>query len=90
MSQVNFCQSCGMPLSEESQLGTNNDGTKNHEYCTYCYQNGSYTNDCTMDEMIQFCIGPMVENNANLTEESARKMMEGFFPTLKRWSQAQQ
>jgi len=31
-----FCQSCGMPLNPEV-LGTEKDGSKNEEYCTYCY-----------------------------------------------------
>ncbi|MBR6920026.1 MAG: zinc ribbon domain-containing protein, partial [Bacteroidales bacterium] len=47
-----FCQSCGMPLTEE-MLGTNADGSKNGDYCSYCYKDGAFTNDCTMDEMIE-------------------------------------
>lgn len=34
-----FCQSCGMPLTEEI-LGTNADGIKNEDYCIYCYKDG--------------------------------------------------
>ena len=46
-----FCQSCGMPLNPEV-LGTEKDGSKNEEYCTYCYADGHFTVECTMDEMI--------------------------------------
>jgi general stress protein 26 len=46
-----FCQSCGMPLSPEV-LGTNADGRKNEDYCMYCYKNGKFLQDCTMEEMI--------------------------------------
>ena len=49
-----FCQSCGMPLTEEV-LGTNADGSKNEEYCMYCYRDGQFLQDCTMDEMIEHC-----------------------------------
>jgi len=35
-----FCQSCGMPLTEEA-YGTEKDGSKNVEYCHYCYEVGS-------------------------------------------------
>ena len=35
--EMNFCQSCGMPLTEEV-LGTNVDGSKNEDYCMYCYK----------------------------------------------------
>ena len=40
MTEMKFCQSCGMPLSEEV-LGTNADGSKNEEYCIYCYKDGA-------------------------------------------------
>ena len=34
-SEMKFCQSCGMPLTQEI-LGTNADGSKNEDYCMYC------------------------------------------------------
>ena len=43
-----FCQSCGMPLTEEV-LGTNVDGSKNEDYCMYCYKDGNFLQDCTME-----------------------------------------
>ena len=49
-----FCQSCGMPLTDEV-LGTNADGTKNEDYCMYCYKDGKFLQDCTMDEIIEHC-----------------------------------
>ena len=51
---IKFCQSCGMPLSA-NVLGTEADGSKNEEYCMYCYMNGKFLQDCTMDEMIEHC-----------------------------------
>ena len=50
-----FCQSCGMPLSDATVLGTETNGSKNEEYCCYCYVDGHFTVDCTMDEMIDHC-----------------------------------
>ena len=52
--ELKFCQSCGMPLSPEV-LGTNADGSKSDEYCIYCYKDGAFTGDFTMDQMIEFC-----------------------------------
>ncbi len=49
-----FCQSCGMPLTEDV-LGTNADGSKNEDYCMYCYRDGHFLQDCTMEEMIEHC-----------------------------------
>ena len=83
-----FCQSCGMPLNDEV-LGTNADGSKNEEYCMYCYKDGKFTNDCTMDEMIGFCAQFVDEVNKNMpkpmTKDEYKQMMRQYFPTLKRW-----
>lgn len=38
-----FCQSCGMPLQNEADYGTEAGGARSEEYCTYCYQNGGFT-----------------------------------------------
>lgn len=81
-----YCQSCGMPMGSTEELyGTNADGSKSRDYCKYCYENGEFTSACSMDEMIEFCIPPMVSANDGMTEEKARSMMREYFPTLKRW-----
>ena len=81
-----YCQSCGMPMGETDELyGTESDGTKSRDYCSYCYENGAFTVNCTMKEMIEFCVKPTVENVPGMTEESARAMMHEHFPQLKRW-----
>lgn len=84
-----YCQSCGMPMGETDELyGTNADGSKSAEYCHYCYKDGAFTFDCTMDEMVEQCVQPMVDGNPGMTADDARKMMQEFFPQLKRWQQA--
>ena len=40
--EMKFCQSCGMPLSDEV-FGTEANGAKNEEYCIYCYKDGGFT-----------------------------------------------
>lgn len=90
MSEKNqkFCQSCGMPMGDgREQYGTNADGSKNEDYCSYCFENGAFTFHGTMEEMIEICIPPMVAANPKMTEEEARKIMREWFPTLKRWQQ---
>ena len=83
-----FCQSCGMPLTDEI-LGTNADGTKNEDYCIYCYKDGKFLQDCTMDEMIEHCAQFVDEVNKNLprpmTKEEYIGQMKTYFPHLKRW-----
>ena len=86
--EMKFCQSCGMPLTDEV-LGTNADGSKNEDYCMYCYKDGKFLQDCTMDEMIEHCMQFLDEVNKNMpqpmTKEEYKQMMQGFFPMLKRW-----
>lgn len=38
-----FCQSCSMPIDHIDDRGTEKDGSKNNEYCKYCYQDGAFT-----------------------------------------------
>ncbi|MBP0981119.1 MAG: zinc ribbon domain-containing protein [Oscillospiraceae bacterium] len=82
--EMKFCQSCGMPLSDEV-LGTEANGAKNEEYCIYCYKDGGFTADCSMDEMIEFCVAPMKDAHPEMTREEIVEGMRKFFPTLKRW-----
>lgn len=89
MMEMKFCQSCGMPLTKPEEQGTNADGSLNEDYCTYCYQNGKFTQDYTMDEMIDHCAQFTEEFNKDsdqkLTKEEAIAGMKEYFPTLKRW-----
>ena len=47
------CQSCGMPLKKDPKgSGTNSDGSKNNMYCSYCFENGEFTQpNITLKEM---------------------------------------
>lgn len=84
-----FCQSCGMPIQTDEQFGTNKDGSPNQEYCCYCYKEGAFTSECTMDEMIEQCIQHLDEfnkdSNTQFSKEEAITMMKKHFPSLKRW-----
>ena len=48
-----FCRSCGMPLTKNEDCGTNVDGSTNFDYCKYCYREGKFLQDSTMDEVMQ-------------------------------------
>ena len=96
--EMKFCQICGMPLTEEV-LGTNADGSKNKEYCMYCYKDGQFLQDCTMEEMIEHCAQFFAEQSGKaervgavneglekpITKEEYIGMMKTYFPQLKRW-----
>ncbi len=85
MQDQSLCQSCAMPLTEDI-LGTNADGSKNREYCSYCYKDGKFTSDMTMEQMIGFCAPMMAESMPELTQDKAKEQMRAFFPQLKRWA----
>ena len=81
-----YCQSCGMPMTEDSMFGKNADGSKNEDYCCYCYPNGEFANpDETIEEMIENCAPYMVESGVCPDNDSAKKLLAGHLPTLKRW-----
>ncbi len=92
MEEKIFCQSCGMPMEQESDFGTNGDGTKNRDYCCYCYQDGAFTGEeMTMADMIAFNLDFNEKNGHPFgTQEEAKKTMEQWFPTLKRWKETEQ
>ncbi|MFR9166536.1 MAG: zinc ribbon domain-containing protein [Dysgonomonas sp.] len=87
--EQNFCQSCGMPMTTSEMYGTNKDNSLNNEYCVYCYKDGHFTQDLTMDEMIERCAEFVNEYNKDaeqkLTKEEAVIRMKQYFPLLKRW-----
>lgn len=61
MENEKFCQSCSMPLDND-MLGTERDGSKNTEYCKYCYQNGEFVNPhMTIEEMRKIVVSKMEE-----------------------------
>ncbi len=84
--EMKICQSCSMPMTTDKMFGTNKDGDKNEGYCTYCYQNGKFTSDSTMEEMIEFCVKPCLDNGVYPDAETARSEMMKMFPNLKRWA----
>lgn len=84
-----FCQSCGMPMNTDDDRGTNADKSINEEYCHYCYENGKFTKEETMEEMIESCIPFGLQEGVYKDEKTARDAMMSFYPTLKRWSMAE-
>lgn len=78
------CQSCGMPLKKDPKGGgTDADGSTSQLYCSYCYENGQFTQpDMTMEGMQTFV-------KAKMKEMGFPGFFAGFFtrgiPRLERW-----
>ncbi len=80
------CQSCGMPMGDTNELyGSEKNNEKSLEYCHFCYENGEFKYDVTIEGMIDILIPFMLEHNKSMKEEEARNIMVEFLPTLKRW-----
>ena len=79
-----ICQSCGMPLKKDPNSGgTEADEKKKKKYCSYCYQDGKFTMDCTAKEMQDYCYNMMI------TKMKMPKLLAKLFtisiPKLERW-----
>ena len=78
-----------MPLTKNEDCGKNADGSINYDYCQYCFKDGHFTQEMTMDQMIKHCAQFADELNKNsehkITREEFIQRMHGFFPMLKRW-----
>jgi predicted amidophosphoribosyltransferase len=83
MENNNFCQSCSMLLDKPELLGTEKDGSKNKEYCSYCYQKGSFTTpNITLGEMQAMVKQQMGKMKM---DTSIIDMAVSTVPNLKRW-----
>lgn len=87
MSRI--CQSCGMNMDKIEDFGTNADKTPNDDYCVYCFKDGVFTNNFTIEEMVENNLKYLEEynreNGTQYDEESARKDLTEFLHMLKRW-----
>ncbi|HIH04470.1 MAG TPA: hypothetical protein HA263_11715 [Methanoregulaceae archaeon] len=82
---VPSCGSCGMPLQDPSDAGTEADGSRSDRYCTHCYRNGAFVEpDLTREAMIAE-YGPLLAAELGMPREKATEMVTAFTATLPRW-----
>jgi hypothetical protein len=86
VEDIKICQSCGMPMKDPEDFGTNVDGGKNNEYCQYCWQVGEFTAKMELPEFTETQIKIATEK-LGMTEEEAREVAEATLPELARWRQ---
>ena len=80
-----ICQSCGMPMQKDEDFGTNTDGTKNGEYCHFCFRDGKFADEgITMEQKIDKLVEIAV-SQMSISKEKARAQANEIIPTLKRW-----
>ena len=79
-----ICQSCAMPLLNPKEIGTNKDGSKSADYCIYCYKDGKFTHEMTMEQAIMKSAD--YAGMAGMTKEQGIAYARKIYPTLKRWA----
>lgn len=85
MARGHVCQSCGMPLKKAGDFGTNLDGSRNNEYCNFCFMDGKFTDEgITMEQKIDKLV-EIGKTKLKMTEEQAKAMANEIIPNLKRW-----
>lgn len=78
-----YCESCGMILTP-ADYGTDASGAPDEHYCKWCYENGDYTYETTMEEMAEDC-APRLAENTGMTRDEAVSLMGAVLPMLRRW-----
>ena len=76
-----ICQSCSMPLDDDDLISKEVDGSLNEQYCKYCYGNGQFMQNCSLDEMVEICVSHL----QNMDPDAARQYMYERLPQLERW-----
>jgi len=85
MPEGPICQSCGMPMSAPEHFGTDADGGRCREYCSFCFREGQFTAPhMTVEEMVAHVAAIGVEK-LGLSAEQAQAMAAGVIPQLGRW-----
>ena len=79
-----ICQSCSMPLEQEEHIGTNKDGSRNNDYCVYCFKDGGFVQDMNLDEFIEHSL--QFASEVGMSEEDFRNYCNVKLPSLKRWA----
>jgi len=83
-----ICQSCGMPIEEDKQKGTNEDSSLSNDYCFYCFKNGKFTHDVSLDEQVDIGLSyyPAYKKAQSQEEKDIIKQQsKDYLSNLKRW-----
>jgi len=78
-----ICQCCGMPLSEDSLISREPDGSYNEDYCKWCYADGDFVYK-SKDSLLDFLVSHM-PNPDNSADEDRRIQFDSYLLQLKHW-----
>ena len=78
-----ICQCCGMPLSEDSMISREADGSYNEDYCKWCYADGEFAYR-SRESLLDFLTSHM-PNPDNLPDEERRTQFDSYLSQLQHW-----
>lgn len=79
------CESCLIPLRlDHFGGGTEKDGSKSKVYCSYCYQNGEFCHNVTLEEFQKICYELMIRKGVNLIRAKFLAMIIASAPRWKK------
>lgn len=85
MAEIIYCQSCGRKMDAEEDFSRERDGTRNLEYCSKCYLDGSFAEpDLTRWQIIARIL-PVWMKEKNVPYREALIDANYFISTLRRW-----
>ena len=70
-------------VSVNTLLGREVDGSFHEKYCKWCWADGQFVQNCSMEDMVEHCIPHMPLGQSD--PEVCRAYMRGLLPTLERW-----
>ena len=83
MNHKTICQSCGMPMANIEDYGTEKNGTESCEYCRFCYESGEFKMpDMDLEDMKRLVSERM--HQLHMDETIIEMAMERL-PYLNRW-----
>jgi transcriptional regulator with XRE-family HTH domain len=77
------CQCCGMPLSEDTMISKEPNGSFNEDFCKWCYSDGEFVYK-TKDALLDYLVGYM-PNPDNTPDDERRVQFDGYLSQLKHW-----
>lgn len=80
-----YCQSCGQVIHNPRDLGTEADGSVNHDFCRECYAEGCFTEPRLTRWQIISRIVPLWMKEKELTYREALVEVNYFISGLRRW-----
>ncbi|TKJ44259.1 hypothetical protein CEE36_00520 [candidate division TA06 bacterium B3_TA06] len=80
-----YCQSCARVIHNPRDLGTEADGSLNHDFCRRCYAEGCFTEPRLTRRQIISRIVPLWMKENNLTYREALVDVNHFISGLRRW-----